>query len=70
MQTVNTYNGLAVHTEGLAADAYYDPRRYEREMQRIWYRNWVYVGRSSDLAQPRSFRSVELGRPEALVGAR
>ncbi len=43
------YNGLTEHTEGLPADAYFDPRHYERELQRIWYRNWVYVGRSSEL---------------------
>src|SRR6266849_1055934 len=47
------YNGLTEHTEGLAADAYYDPRQYERELQRIWYRNWVYVGRSTDVPRVR-----------------
>jgi phenylpropionate dioxygenase-like ring-hydroxylating dioxygenase large terminal subunit len=39
-----------------AAEAYFDPRRYERELQRIWYRNWIYVGRSSDVAAKRAFR--------------
>ena len=33
------YNGLTQHTEGLPADAYFDARRYDRELQRIWYRN-------------------------------
>ena len=37
------YNGLTELTEGLAADAYFDPRHYGRELQRIWYRNWIYV---------------------------
>src|ERR1700722_2941556 len=55
------YNGLTEHTEGLDADAYFDPRQYERELQRIWYRNWVYVGRSSDVARARAFRTFELG---------
>ena len=32
---------------------YYDPRHYERELKRIWYRNWIYVGRSSDVAASR-----------------
>ena len=54
------YNGLTEHTEGLAADAYYDPRQYERELQRIWYRNWVYVGRSADAARA---RATSLDRP-------
>ncbi|MEA3196846.1 MAG: glycine betaine catabolism [Gammaproteobacteria bacterium] len=61
------YNGLTEHTEGLPADAYFDPRRYERELQRIWYRNWVYVGRSSDLARNRAFRTFELGDQRILL---
>jgi Rieske 2Fe-2S family protein len=55
------YNGLTEQTEGLAADAYFEPRHYERELQRIWYRNWVYVGRSSDVARSRGFRTFALG---------
>jgi glycine betaine catabolism A len=61
------YNGLTEHTQGLPADAYFDPRQYERELQRIWYRNWVYVGRSSDVARARAFRSFELGDQKLLL---
>jgi len=61
------YNGLTEHTEGLPADAYFDPRHYESELQRIWYRNWVYVGRSSDVARARSFRTFELGDQRMLL---
>jgi glycine betaine catabolism A len=61
------YNGLTEHTEGLPAEAYFDPRQYERELQRIWYRNWVYVGRSSDLARYRAFRTFELGDQKILL---
>src|ERR1700676_3295039 len=61
------YNGLTTHTEGLPADAYYDASRYERELQRIWYRNWIYVGRSREMTQPRSFRTFELGDQKLLL---
>jgi glycine betaine catabolism A len=61
------YNGLTEHTEGLPADAYFDPRQYERELQRIWYRNWVYVGRSGDVARARAFRTFELGDQKILL---
>ena len=37
------YTGLTELAEGLPADAYFDTRHYERELQRIWYRNWIYV---------------------------
>ena len=61
------YNGLTEHTQGLPADAYFDPRQYERELQRIWYRNWVYVGRSSAVAGPRCFRTFDLGDQRILL---
>ena len=61
------YNGLTEHTEGLPAEAYFEPRQYERELQRIWYRNWVYVGRSSDVARHRAFRTFELGDQRILL---
>jgi len=62
-----SHNGLTEQTFGLPADAYFDPRQYERELQRIWYRNWVYVGRSSDVARPRAFRTFELGDQKILL---
>jgi Rieske 2Fe-2S family protein len=61
------YNGLTEHTEGLPAQAYYDPARYESELRQIWYRNWVYVGRSSDLSRFRTFRTFELGDQRILL---
>src|SRR5262249_52131288 len=34
---------------------------------RIWYRNWVYVGRSSDIARPRRFMTFQLGDQRLLL---
>lgn len=62
-----SYNGLTEHAEGLPADAYFDPRQYDRELQRIWYRNWVYVGRSSELSRARGFRTFEIGDQRILL---
>jgi len=61
------YNGLTEHAEGLPAEAYFEQRHYERELQRIWYRNWVYVGRSGDLARARAYRTFELGDQKILL---
>ncbi len=65
--TALQYNGLTHYAKGLPADAYFDERQYERELQRIWYRNWFYVCRSGELSQPRAFRSVELGDQRLLL---
>lgn len=61
------YNGLREHTKGLHAEVYFDPQRYERELERIWYRNWIYAGRSSEIRRPRSFRVFELGDQKVLL---
>ncbi len=65
--TIPAYNGLSELEEGLAAEAYFDPRHYARELQRIWYRNWVYVCRSDELAGARAFRTFELGDQRVFV---
>ncbi|MFI4889678.1 MAG: aromatic ring-hydroxylating dioxygenase subunit alpha [Steroidobacterales bacterium] len=61
------YLGLIDHTPGLPAAAYYDPDRFQLEMARIWYRNWIYVCRSTELAKPRSFRTFEVGDQRLLL---
>lgn len=53
--------------EGLPASWYYDPTQYALELNRIWYRNWVYVGRSARLAEPRTFLRFSLGDQELLL---
>jgi Rieske 2Fe-2S family protein len=63
----NQYNGLVQNTAGMPAEAYFDPRRHEQELRRIWQRNWIYVGRSSEIARPREFRSFELGDQRVIL---
>lgn len=63
----NQYNGLTRLTAGLPAEAYFDPQSHERDLQRIWLRNWIYVGRSSSVAAPRAFRTFELGDQRILL---
>ncbi len=61
------YVGLTQTIPALPASYYYDPAHYQRELTRIWYRNWIYVCRSSAIAEPRSFRTLELGDQSILV---
>jgi Rieske 2Fe-2S family protein len=61
------YLGLTEHTEGLPSACYFDADRYQLELARIWYRNWIYVGRSSEVGQPRAFRTFEIGDQRLLL---
>ena len=61
------YLGLINSTPGLPASAYYDADRFQLEMARIWYRNWVYVCRASELPAARSYRSFEVGSQRLIL---
>jgi len=61
------YAGLTTPVETLPAAWYFDPQHYQRELSRIWYRNWIYVCRSSEVGAPRNFRTLEVGEQSLLV---
>jgi Rieske 2Fe-2S family protein len=60
------YNGLLGHTQGLPAGWYFDPAHHARELERIWYRQWLYVCRGSEIAA-RDYRTVEIGDQKLLL---
>ena len=51
----------------LPADYYLDDGHYQRELDAIWYRNWVYVCRAEALEGPRAFRTIEIGSQSILI---
>ena len=61
------FNGLTERVDGLPADWYFDPGQYRCELEKIWYRNWIYVGRSSAVSAPRSYQSVAVGDQHVLL---
>jgi Rieske 2Fe-2S family protein len=61
------YAGLTTTVASLPASFYFDPAHHQREMTQIWYRNWIYVCRSSDIGTPRTFRTLEVSDQSILV---
>jgi len=61
------YNGL-LRTESTLPTRYYlDADHYEKELDRIWYRNWIYVCRADELDGPRAYRVFTIGSQQVLV---
>lgn len=60
---------LARTTASLPSRWYYDPAQYARELEAIWYRDWVCVGRSEDLSAAGDFFVAGVG-DESLVVTR
>jgi glycine betaine catabolism A len=61
------YAGLTEPVAALPASYYFDPQHYELELRQIWYRNWIYVCRSSEVAAARSFHTCEIGSQSVLI---
>jgi Rieske 2Fe-2S family protein len=56
-------------TESLPSRWYYDPAQHERELEAIWYRDWVCVGREEDLRESGDYFVAAVG-DESLVVTR
>lgn len=67
MNVEKTHFGLTEVHDGLPSSWYTDPTHYAREQQAIWQSSWVYVCHESDLAEPRSFRTIAIGSQNIVV---
>jgi len=56
-------------TESLPSRWYYDPAQHARELEAIWYRDWVCVGREEDLREAGDYFVAAVG-DESLVVTR
>ncbi len=61
------YLGLTTPVATLPAAHYFDPAQYLRELRQVWHRNWIYVCRSSELAETRSFQMLDIAGQSILV---
>jgi glycine betaine catabolism A len=51
----------------LPAAWYFDPAQHQQELERIWYRHWVYVGRADAIARPLDYLTHRIGTQVVLV---
>jgi phenylpropionate dioxygenase-like ring-hydroxylating dioxygenase large terminal subunit len=59
---------LLARTEATLPSAwYYDPAHYARELEAIWHRDWVCVGRNEDIPRPGDFFVAEIGNERLIV---
>ncbi len=63
------YRGLEKPEPTLPSAYYFDPAHHARELEAIWQRDWLYVCPAADLAEPRSWRTYEIGDQSVVVVA-
>jgi Rieske 2Fe-2S family protein len=61
------YKGLTELRQGLPRHYYLDADHYQRELESIWYRNWIHVCGPGEIATPGSYRVLSLGSQEIIV---
>jgi Rieske 2Fe-2S family protein len=60
---------IANHKPGYSLDQrfYTDPAIYDRELERIIYRNWIFAGHVSQLPEPGDFRVLNVAGESAII---
>lgn len=53
--------------EALPAHWYYDPGHYQRELEAVWYRDWVCVGREESVPETGDYFLATLGDQRIIV---
>lgn len=61
------FSGLRQLEPSLPSSWYFDPAQYALELDRIWYRHWIYLCRADSLAAPGCFRSFTIGTQPVLI---
>ncbi len=51
----------------LPASWYFDPAQYARELEAVWYREWVCIGRLEDIPNPGDYFQVQVGTQKLVV---
>jgi Rieske 2Fe-2S family protein len=51
----------------LPARWYFDPDHYQRELEAIWYRDWVCVGRAEALQRPGDYFTARIGTQNVIL---
>ncbi|NQV45462.1 MAG: aromatic ring-hydroxylating dioxygenase subunit alpha [Rhodospirillales bacterium] len=54
------FAGLSRAEKTLPSLAYYDPAYFRQELENIWFKDWVYLCRSSSLEGPRAYRTFTI----------
>ncbi len=65
--TTGEFYGLKQLEHSLPSSWYYDPAQFALELERIWYRSWVYLGRADTIPEPGSYRTFTIGTQPILV---
>ena len=65
--TDNARYAELVESDRVAGQLYTDPEIFEEEMHKIFYKTWVWVAHESEIPQPGSFKTTQVGQQPVIV---
>src|SRR6266436_3196768 len=66
LSTQTDYNDL-VQDHRVSGRVYYDPAVFEEELEKIWYRDWIYVAHESEVPEPGDYVTRRIGLQPIIV---
>ncbi len=67
MLTAHTDYSELVLDDRVSGRLYYDPAIFEEELERIWYRDWIYVAHESEIPEPGDYVTRQIGLQPVIV---
>jgi phenylpropionate dioxygenase-like ring-hydroxylating dioxygenase large terminal subunit len=64
--TASRYD-ILVKDDRIHATLYTDPRIFEEELDKIFYRGWVYIGHDSEIPKPGDYLTRSIGRQPVIM---
>jgi fatty-acyl-CoA synthase len=59
--------GSLIEPDRVHGTLYTDPDVFERELERIWYRTWVFVGHESEVPEPNDYVRRSIGPQQVIM---
>jgi fatty-acyl-CoA synthase len=59
--------GQLIKPDRVHGSLYTDPEIFAEELERIWYRTWVFVGHESEVAQPGDYVRTSIGLQDVIM---
>lgn len=56
-----------VRDDRVHGSVYYDPDIFAQELERIWYRQWVFIGHDSEFPNPGDYRTEKIGLQPIII---
>src|SRR5579863_5157652 len=67
MLTSSTDYGELIQSDRISGRVYYDDAIFREELEKIWYREWIYVAHESEVPQPGDYVTRQIGLQPVIV---